>query len=104
MNAIDLVAAAERLPEAWRSQVLANVGAAQVKLSRMDGATYPEERHTHPEVLVVLNGQMNLLIDGVAVAVGTGEMVRIAAGVAHGVAEGSHGTLLIFNLPDVPAS
>jgi quercetin dioxygenase-like cupin family protein len=101
MNPIDRAAAAAQLPEVWRSQVFATVGDARVKLSRMDGAAYPEERHDHPEVLVVLDGQMNLFVDGVATPVRTGEMVRVDAGVAHGVATGSHGTLLIFNLPDV---
>jgi quercetin dioxygenase-like cupin family protein len=102
MKPIDLTAAAAKLPESWRSQVLATVGDARFKVSRMNDAAYPEERHTHPEVLVVLDGRMNLVVDGVATPVHAGEMVRVDAGVLHGVAAGSHGTLLIFNLPDNP--
>ena len=100
MQAIDLAAAAARLPDAWRSHVLATVGAARFKVSRMDGAAYPEERHDHPEVLVVLDGLMNLVVDGIATPVRSGEMVCVDAGVLHGVAAGSHGTLLIYNLLD----
>jgi len=100
MNVINLLSAAERLPNAWRSEVFARVGSARFKLSRMDGAAYPEERHDHPEVLVVLDGHMNLVVDGVATPVRSGEMICIGAGVLHAVAAGSSGTLLIFNQLD----
>lgn len=100
MKPIDLRAAAAALPDSWHSRVVATVGAARFKLSRMDDSPYPEERHDHPEVLVVLDGQMNLVIDGVAAPVRAGEMVRVDAGVLHGVAAGSYGTLLIFNQLD----
>jgi quercetin dioxygenase-like cupin family protein len=100
MKAINLIDAAEQLPAAWRSEVFARIGTARFKLSRMDGAAYPDERHDHPEVLVVLDGQMNLVVDGVATVVRSGEMVCVDAGVLHGVAAGSAGTLLIFNQLD----
>ncbi len=103
MRVIDLVSEATQLPKAWHSQVFAMVGEARVKLSRMDSAVYPEERHTHAEVLVVLDGQMNLVVEGVAIPVLAGEMVRVDAGALHGVAAGSHGTLLILNLADAAA-
>jgi quercetin dioxygenase-like cupin family protein len=100
MKVINLLVAAKRLPDAWRSEVFARVGAARFKLSRMDGGAYAEERHDHPEVLVVLDGHMNLVVDGVATPVRSGEMICIDAGVLHGVAAGSAGTLLIFNQLD----
>ena len=100
MKPIDLRAAAAELPDSWHSHVLAKVGAARFKVSRMDGGPYLDECHDHAEVLVVLEGQMNLVIDGVAAPVRAGEMIQVEAGVRHGVAPGSHGTLLIFNQLD----
>ncbi|MEO7251180.1 MAG: cupin domain-containing protein [Arenimonas sp.] len=102
-SSINLAAAAAELPDAWRSKVLASVGDARVKVSRMDSAVYPDERHDHAEVLVVLDGTMNLHVDGVPIPVRAGQMVRVEAGQLHGVAAGSHGTLLIFNMPDSAA-
>ncbi|MFB7675386.1 cupin domain-containing protein [Kitasatospora purpeofusca] len=100
VNPIDLSAAASELPEAWASRVLQQVGTAAVKVMRMDGRPLPVESHDNPEVLLVLDGRLELLLDGVEFTVGPGELHRIPARAAHAVRPGSRGTLLIVEVPE----
>jgi mannose-6-phosphate isomerase-like protein (cupin superfamily) len=104
MALIDLKESARELPQAWSSQVVARVGmesagvAANVKVVRMDGAPYPEEQHDYAEGLLVVDGQMNLVVKGEGVTVRAGELYVVPPGVAHNVAPGSAGTLLILDV------
>jgi quercetin dioxygenase-like cupin family protein len=97
MQAINLHDAAARLPSAWKSTVLSKIGGTNVKVLRMDGA-YPVEAHAYPETLLVLDGLLKLTIDGATIDVGPGEIFVVPPGVAHGVAAGSAGTLVIVDL------
>ena len=97
MSLIALAEAAGALPQAWKSQVLARFGDANLKVVRMDEAAYPDECHDYPEGLLVLDGQMLLEIGGSVVRVGAGELYVVPAGVPHAVAAGSWGTLLILD-------
>jgi quercetin dioxygenase-like cupin family protein len=83
--------------EAWTSSVLAKVGGANVKVMRMDGAPYPDESHDYPEGLLVTDGQLNLIIGSNPITVRAGEIFIVPVGVAHAVAPGSIGTLVIFD-------
>jgi quercetin dioxygenase-like cupin family protein len=83
--------------EAWKSSVLAKVGGANIKLMRMDGAPYPGESHDYPEGLLVVDGQLNLTIGSDSISVRAGEIFVVPVGVAHAVAPGSIGTLIIFD-------
>lgn len=83
--------------DAWKSIVLARVSGANVKVMRMDGTPYPNESHDYPEGLLVVDGQLNLTIGSEAIAVRAGEIYVVPAGVAHAVAPGSTGTLVIFD-------
>ncbi|MET8980594.1 cupin domain-containing protein [Streptomyces sp. NPDC004539] len=49
-----------------------------------------------PEALFVVDGRLELEIEGAPVPVGAGEMYRVPAGVRHAVRPGSHGTPLVF--------
>lgn len=97
MLPIRLIDTAEALPQAWSSRVLAQFGDARLKLLRMDDAAYPEECHDYAEGLLVLDGEMVLEIGGQTLRVGAGELCVVPAGVAHSVAPGSRGTLLILD-------
>ncbi|MDP3855319.1 cupin domain-containing protein [Phenylobacterium sp.] len=96
MALIDLARVAKGLPEAWRSSVVAEIGQARLRVSRMDGSAYPGETHDYREGLLVLEGEMLLSVAGELVAVRTGEVYVVEPGVAHAVAPGSHGVLVIF--------
>ncbi|MFI5527250.1 cupin domain-containing protein [Kitasatospora sp. NPDC051853] len=103
MNQVDLSATAAQLPAAWASQVLAEVGTAVVKLLRMDGRPLAPEVHPTPEVLLVVEGRLELLTGGADFTLGPGEAYHLAAGVEHAVRPGSHGTLLIVEVPEAAA-
>ena len=93
----DLLALASSLPDAWRSRIVGKAAGANLKVVRMDGCGYPAESHAFDEALLVLEGQMNLMLDDEVIAVRSGEVYIVPAGLPHAVAEGSHGTLVIFD-------
>lgn len=93
----DLVDLALQIPDAWRSKIVGNVAGANFKVLRMDGHAYPNESHTFNEILLVLEGQMNLQIGGNLVVVRSGEACMVPAGLPHAVAEGGQGTLVIID-------
>ena len=97
MSQIHLPSTAKTLPHAWRSTVVGRAAGANVKVLRMDAQAYPDETHDFDEALLVLDGQMNLDLQGRRVQVGAGEVYIVPAGVPHAVAEGSHGTLVIID-------
>ena len=96
MNLINLKSAVAQL-NTWKSIVLVRVAGANIKVLRMDGARYPDESHDHPEGLLVVDGQLNLTVGSEAITVRAGEIYVVPVGVAHAVAPGSTGTLVIFD-------
>ncbi|MFG2720698.1 cupin domain-containing protein [Streptomyces sp. NPDC048416] len=100
MSLVNLFDAAAGLPDAWNSHLLGQVGTADVKVLRMDDLPVGEEAHGTAEALVVLDGRLELVVDGVSVAVGPGELYWVAAGARHAVRPGSSGTLVIVEVPE----
>ncbi|MGW6912236.1 cupin domain-containing protein [Kitasatospora sp. NPDC054939] len=98
MRALELAELAGGLSEAWRSQVLAEVGTASVKVLRMDGTPVPEEVHGVTEVLLVLDGLLELEVAGEPVSVAAGGAYVMPAGTTHAVRAGSRGTLVIVEV------
>lgn len=96
MGLVDLKLAASQ-SEAWKSSVLATIGGANVKVMRMDGSPYPDESHEYPEGLLVVDGHLNLTIGPDTITIRAGEIFIVPIGVAHAVAPGSTGTLVIFD-------
>lgn len=100
MNKIDLLEVSSGLATAWHSKIVGTVAGANVKVLRMDGSEYPNETHDFNEALLVLEGVMNLHLDGETVQVSTGEIYVVPAGVPHAIAPGSHGTLVVIDRVD----
>lgn len=98
MSHTHLTRLAQQLPEAWKSTVVARFGAVHLKVLRMDGSPYPAESHAYAEGLLVIDGRLNLTIDGAEIVVGAGELFVVPVGVSHSVASGSTGTLAILDL------
>ncbi|MET8728022.1 cupin domain-containing protein [Streptomyces parvus] len=96
MSVIKVSEAASALPRAWSSTALARVGTASARVLRMDALPVEEERHDEAEVLLVLDGRLELSVDGHEVTVGPGEMYVVGAGAGHAVRPGSRGTLVIL--------
>lgn len=57
---LDLLDAANGLPDAWKSRVLAQAGDCNVKILRMDGQPSPAETHDYNEALIVISGALRL--------------------------------------------
>ncbi|MGW7416463.1 cupin domain-containing protein [Streptomyces sp. NPDC054863] len=100
MSAVDLAEMAAGLPAAWSSRGLGMVGAACVKVLRMDELPVEEESHGAAEALLVLDGRLELEVVGRPVSVRAGELFMVAAGTPHAVRPGSRGTLVIVELPE----
>ncbi|MGW9170665.1 cupin domain-containing protein [Streptomyces decoyicus] len=100
MSGVNLAETAAVLPEAWRSRRLGLVGTACVKVLRMDELPVEEESHGAAEALLVLDGRLELEVNGMPVSVQAGELYVVAAGAAHAVRPGSRGTLVIVEVPE----
>ena len=98
MSLLNLIDIAQKLPQSWSSTVLGQVDRARIKVLRMDGGAYPDECHDYTEALIVLDGVMHLTVQEQSVTVKAGSAYLVPAGVNHGVAAGSHGTLLIIDV------
>uniref|UniRef100_A0AAU2VF59 Cupin domain-containing protein n=1 Tax=Streptomyces sp. NBC_00003 TaxID=2903608 RepID=A0AAU2VF59_9ACTN len=100
MSVVNLFQTAAALSDAWRSRPLGEVGTACVKVLRMNELPVEEETHSTTEVLLVLDGRLELSVEGAEVTAGPGEMYVVAAGVRHAVRTGSRGTLVIVETPE----
>ena len=58
--------------------------------------SHSNAQHEYPEAMFVMDGRINLLVDGQAVAVNAGGMYVVPPGMPHTVVPGSDGTLVIF--------
>ncbi|MFI1582844.1 cupin domain-containing protein [Embleya sp. NPDC020630] len=96
MESIDIVGMAAALATPWSSHSVGKVGTARVNVLRMDGDPVREEAHEGDEMLLVLDGRLELLVEGAEVTVGAGGMYRVPAGARHAVRPGSCGTLVIL--------
>jgi mannose-6-phosphate isomerase-like protein (cupin superfamily) len=94
---INCLQRAASLGTAWRSTVVGQAAGANFKVLRMDAQAYPNESHEFDEALLVLDGQMNLSIQGQIVEVAAREVFIVPAGVPHAVAPGSFETLVIID-------
>ena len=100
MPLYDLRTEAHALPEAWRSHILGRVGAANLKVLRMDERPVTEEVHEYDEGLLVINGQLELSVKGEKITVSSGQLYVAKAGIPHTVDTGSFGILVIIDLPE----
>ncbi|NGO72900.1 cupin domain-containing protein [Streptomyces boncukensis] len=95
MSVVDIRKTAADLPDAWSSLPLVRVAGSDVKVLRMDGRPLAPESHEAAEALLVVEGTLRLLADGVETDVRAGELYVVEAGVEHAVRPGSRGTLVI---------
>ena len=97
MQTIDLVAIGRNLSSTWKSTVVGRPAGVNFKVLRMDACVYPDEVHDFDEALLVIEGCMRLDIHGGVTEVHAGSVCVVPAGTPHGVAAGSHGTLVIVD-------
>jgi mannose-6-phosphate isomerase-like protein (cupin superfamily) len=95
---LNLVKEALALPDAWRSRILGRVAGSNLKIIRMDEAGIPFESHADfDEALLVIEGEMQLEIEGEIIRMKSGDIYIVPAGKAHRVLPGSHGTLFLVD-------
>lgn len=95
---MNLVEEAENLAQAWRSRILGNTGGANLKVIRMDEAGIPYESHSEfDEALLVIDGEMQLEIEGEVITMRRGDFQIVPAGKKHKVLPGSYGTLFLVD-------
>lgn len=98
MNSGLLTQMAFELPDIWKSQVLGKIGGANIKLIKMGGEGIPVESHAgFDELLVVIEGEMDLQVGRETIRLKSGDFYLIPAGAEHRVLPGSHGTLLLVD-------
>lgn len=100
MSLYDLRTEAYALPEAWHSHVLGRIGTANLKVLRMDERSVIEEVHEYDEGLLVIDGLLELSVNGKKISVSSGQLYVAKAGIPHTVETGSFGILVIIDLPE----
>lgn len=100
MTLYDLRTEAYALTEAWHSIVLGRIGTANLKVLRMDEHSVAEEVHTYDEGLLVIDGRLELSVEGKKISVTSGQLYVAKAGIPHTVETGSFGILVIIDLPE----
>lgn len=104
MPLYDLRTEAHAIPEAWHSHILGRVGAANLKVLRMDKRSATEEVHEYDEGLLVIDGCLELSMEGKKISVTSGQLYVAKAGIPHTVETGSFGTLIIIDLAEITVS
>lgn len=100
MTLYDLRTEAHALTEVWHSIVLGRIGTANLKVLRMDERSVIEEVHTYDEGLLVIDGCLELSVEGKKISVTSGQLYVAKAGIPHTVETGSFGILVIIDLPE----
>ena len=94
MTLYDLRTEAHALTDAWHSIVLGRIGTANLKVLRMD------ERSVIEDGLLVIDGRLELSVEGKKISVTSGQLYVAKAGIPHTVETGSFGILVIIDLPE----
>ncbi|WP_279046247.1 cupin domain-containing protein [Cedecea davisae] len=98
MNSGSLTQMAFELTDIWKSQVLGKISGANIKLIKMGGEGIPVESHAgFDELLVVIEGEMDLQVGRETIRLKSGDFYLIPVGAEHRVLPGSHGTLLLVD-------
>ena len=98
MTAWNLPSTAALLPHGWRSRILSRIAGANLKLIRMD------EGGEFDEALLVVDGRMELEVDGHVIGLEAGDFYVVPAGMSHRVLPGSRGTLFLIDAEPATSS
>ncbi|MDI2126466.1 cupin domain-containing protein [Yinghuangia seranimata] len=86
------------LTTTWTSYAVGRIGATYLKIMRMDELPVGDDVHADPEALLVVDGRLEMTVDGEDVSVGPGELLIVPGHAVHSIRPGSHGTLFLVNL------
>jgi quercetin dioxygenase-like cupin family protein len=93
------ISAARALPlTGWTSLVLGEAGTAQIKLFRVDPNGLAEEvHHEWSESRIMLDGEIDVELDGSIHTVRAGQHIHIPAGQVHSIQPGGHGAFILVD-------
>ena len=102
LRLVDLIAPTER---GIASRVLAKTSGGNVTLFAFDaGEGLTEHTTPYDALALVIDGTITFTIGGKAVAAGTGMIVRLPAGIPHGVDTSDAARMLLMMLRDTKAA
>ena len=94
----DLIGEARLLDPNWVGKLLGRPGGVGLKLFKIDAAGLAPEMHAaYDEALLMLDGGLDLSMDGARVTLLAGDLQIIPAGVWHEILPGGHGSFLLFD-------
>jgi mannose-6-phosphate isomerase-like protein (cupin superfamily) len=96
---VDLALASRDLPlYGWASLVLGQTGTAKIKLFRVepDGLA-ADVHHEWSESLIMLDGEIDVELDGSIHTVQAGQHIHIPAGQAHSIRPGGQGAFILVD-------
>lgn len=103
MKTGQLISIAASLADQWASLPIGKIGGANIKVIKMGGEGIPDEVHPDfDELLVVIQGHMQLVVDNEIFSLQQGEYFLIPQGSVHRVPPGSYGTLLLVDANPPP--
>ncbi|MFZ4835137.1 cupin domain-containing protein [Rouxiella sp. Mn2063] len=105
MKTGQLTSIAASLADEWISLAIGKIGGANIKVIKMGGEGIPDEVHPDfDELLVVIQGYMQLVVDNETFSLQEGEYFLVSQGSVHRVLPGSYGTLLLVDVDSPPHS
>lgn len=94
----DLVGIARLLGPRWSGQLVGRPGGVGLKLFKVDAAGLAREMHPgYDEALLMLEGAIDLVLDGEQVSLRAGDLQIIPAGSWHEILPGGHGSFLLVD-------
>lgn len=95
----DLVLAAKDLPlTGWTNLILGEAGTAKIKLFRVDPNGLAEEvHHEWSESLIMIEGQIDVELEGLIHTVAAGQHIHLPAGQAHSICPGGNGVFILVD-------
>lgn len=94
----NLANTARQLESNWSSKLLGRPGGVGLKLFKIDAKGLAPEMHgDYDEALLMLDGSVELSLDGVRMTLLVGDLQIIPAGVPHEILPGGVGSFLLFD-------
>jgi len=94
----DLVGDARLLGPNWTGKLMGRPGGVGLKLFKVDAGGLAREMHpAYDEALLMLEGAIDLTIDGARISLRAGDLQVIPAGAWHEILPGGHGSFLLVD-------
>jgi len=94
----DLISNAQLLGPNWSGKLMGRPGGVGLKLFKVDAGGLAREMHPgYDEALLMLEGAVDMVMEGVHVSLRAGDLQIIPAGIWHEILPGGHGSFLLVD-------